>query len=64
MVAVPGGLAVSMLAIGPKIRGFRPEQGLLISKGDKTLQYSLLRRRNKGGVSMCKVLGMLKNPSK
>jgi hypothetical protein len=30
-----GGLVVSVLSIGPKVRGFKPGRGLWIFKGDK-----------------------------
>jgi hypothetical protein len=30
-----GGLVVIILAIGPKVRGFKPDRGRWVSKGDK-----------------------------
>jgi hypothetical protein len=33
-----GGLVVIVLAIGPKVRGFKPDRGRWIFKGDKIRQ--------------------------
>jgi hypothetical protein len=41
---VLGGVIVSVLAIGPKIRGFEPGRGLWIFKCDKNPQHTFLRR--------------------
>jgi hypothetical protein len=34
----------SVLAIGPKVRGFKPSRGRRIFKGDKNPQHAFLRR--------------------
>jgi hypothetical protein len=38
-----GGLVVSVLAIGPKVRGFKLDHGRWIFKDDKNLQHAFLR---------------------
>jgi hypothetical protein len=35
---------VSVLATGPKVRGFDPDRGRWIFKGDKNLEHHFLRR--------------------
>jgi hypothetical protein len=42
-----GGLVVSVLAIGPKVRGFDPDRGRWIFKGDKNQEHHFLRRGSK-----------------
>jgi hypothetical protein len=42
-----GGLVVSVLAIGPKVRGFDPDRGRWIFKGDKNPEHHFLRRGSK-----------------
>jgi hypothetical protein len=42
-----GGLVVSVLATGPKIRGFDPDRGRWIFKGDKNPEHYFLRRGSK-----------------
>jgi hypothetical protein len=42
-----GGLVVSVLATGPKVRGFNPGRGRWIFKGDKNPQHNFLRRGSK-----------------
>jgi hypothetical protein len=44
---VLGGLILSVIAIGSKVRGFIPGQERLIFKGDKNLRYAFLRRGSK-----------------
>jgi hypothetical protein len=44
---VPGGLVVIVLAIGPKVRGFKPGRGRLIFKRDKNPKRDYLRRERK-----------------
>jgi hypothetical protein len=44
---VLGDPVVSVLAIGPKVRGFKPERGRWIFKGDKNLQHAFLWRGSK-----------------
>jgi hypothetical protein len=44
---VPGGIMVSVLAIGPKVRGFQPSWGREIFKGDKNQQHDYLQRASK-----------------
>jgi hypothetical protein len=39
-----GGIVVSVLAIGPKVRGFKPGQGRWIFKGDKNPKHDFLLR--------------------
>jgi hypothetical protein len=38
---------VSVLATGPKVRGFDPDRGRWIFKGDKNPEHPLLRRGSK-----------------
>jgi hypothetical protein len=42
-----GGLVVSVLATGPKLRGFDPDRGRWIFKGDKIPEHHFLRRGSK-----------------
>jgi hypothetical protein len=42
-----GGLVVSVLATGPKVRGFDPDRGQWIFKGDKNPEHHFLRRGSK-----------------
>jgi hypothetical protein len=42
-----GGLVVSVLATGPKIRGFDPDRGRWIFKDDKNSEHHFLRRGSK-----------------
>jgi hypothetical protein len=42
-----GGLVVSVLATGPKDRGFDPDRGRWIFKGDKNPEHHFLRRGSK-----------------
>jgi hypothetical protein len=42
-----GGLVVSVLATGPKVRGFDPDRGRWIFKGDKNLEHHFLQRGSK-----------------
>jgi hypothetical protein len=42
-----GGLVVSVLATGPKVRGFDPDRGRWILKGDKNPEHHFLRRGSK-----------------
>jgi hypothetical protein len=42
-----GGLVVSVLATGPKVRGFDPDRGRWIFKGDKNPEHHFLRRGSK-----------------
>jgi hypothetical protein len=42
-----GGLVVSVLATGPKVRGFDPDRGRWIFKGDKNPEHNFLRRGSK-----------------
>jgi hypothetical protein len=44
---VLGSVMASVLAIGPKVRGFKSDQGLWIFKGDKNSQHDFLRRGSK-----------------
>jgi hypothetical protein len=44
---VLGGVMVNMLAIVPKVHGFKPGQGQWIFKGDKNPQHTFLRRGRK-----------------
>jgi hypothetical protein len=41
------GLVVSVLATGPKVRGFHPDRGRWILKGDKNPEHHFLRRGSK-----------------
>jgi hypothetical protein len=42
-----GGLVVSVLATGPKVRGFDPDRGRWIFKGDKNPRHNFLWRGSK-----------------
>jgi hypothetical protein len=41
------GLMVSVLATGPKVRGFDPDRGRWIFKGDKNPEHNFLRKGSK-----------------
>jgi hypothetical protein len=41
------GLVISVLATGPKVRGFDPDRGRWIFKGDKNPEHRFLRRGSK-----------------
>jgi hypothetical protein len=41
-----GGLVVSVLATGPKVRGFDPDRGRWIFKGDKNPAHNFLTGMN------------------
>jgi hypothetical protein len=47
-----GGLVVSVLATGPKVRGFDPDRGRWIFKGDKNPEHHFLRRGSKAAGPM------------
>jgi hypothetical protein len=58
------GIVVIMLAIGPKVRGFKPGRGRRIFKGDESPSHDLLRRGSKVvGPHIAGFYGMLKNPA-
>jgi hypothetical protein len=42
-----GGLLVSVLTTGPKVRGFDPDQGRWIFKGDKNPEHHFPQRGSK-----------------
>jgi hypothetical protein len=42
-----GGLVVSVLATGPKVRGFDPDRGRWIFKGDKNPEHFLSEEKEK-----------------
>jgi hypothetical protein len=42
-----GGLVVSVLATWPKVRGFDPDRGRWIFKGDKNPEHNFLRKGSK-----------------
>jgi hypothetical protein len=44
-----GGVVVSVLAIGPKSRGFKPGRGDRFLKGDKNPQQTFLGMGSKAG---------------
>jgi hypothetical protein len=44
---VPCGTVVSVLAVGPKVRGFKTGRGQWICKGDKNPWYNFLQSGNK-----------------
>jgi hypothetical protein len=56
-----GGVMVSVLAIGPKVRRFRPSQVDGFFKGDKNPQHAFLQRGSKAVGPMTRFYGMLKN---
>jgi hypothetical protein len=47
-----GGLVFSVLATGPKVRGFDPDRGRWIFKGDKNPEHRFLRRGSKAVVDL------------
>ena len=47
-----GGIVVSELASGPKVRGFDPDRGRWIFKGDKNPEHHFLRRGSKAVVDL------------
>jgi hypothetical protein len=49
---VLGGLVVSVLAIGPKVRGYKPGRGRWIFQADKNPQHTFLRMGSKAGGRM------------
>jgi hypothetical protein len=57
---------VSMLAIGPKVCGFKPSQERWIFKGNENLQHACLQREVKLSTTLLFVTfySMLKTPSK
>jgi hypothetical protein len=42
-----GGAVFSVLAIGPKVRGFKPGRGRWIFEDDRSPQHALFKRRTK-----------------
>jgi hypothetical protein len=46
-----GGLVVSVLPIGPKVRGFDPDRDRWIFKGDKNPEHHFLRKGAVGPMS-------------
>jgi hypothetical protein len=58
-----GGLVLIVLAIGAKVRGFKPGRGRWIFMGDKNLQHDFLRWGSKPvtPMSLYVFYGMLKN---
>jgi hypothetical protein len=56
-----GGLVVSLLAIGPKVRGFRPGRGWWIFKGDKIRSTTFFRAEVKLFLP-CMILRHVKKP--
>jgi hypothetical protein len=57
-----GGLVVSMLASGTRVRGFEPGQSLRIFFGRKNPQHAFLRKGSKAVCPMSQICCMLKNP--
>jgi hypothetical protein len=53
---------VSVLAIGTKVRGFKPDGGRWIFNGDKNLLYDFLQREVKPSVECREILRYLKDP--
>jgi hypothetical protein len=49
-----GGLMVSVLAVGPKFRGFKPGRERWVFKDDKNPQHAFLRRGSKAVGPMSK----------
>jgi hypothetical protein len=47
IIVVLGSIVVSVLAIGPKVRGFKPGRGRLLFKGDKNPWFDFLRMGSK-----------------
>jgi hypothetical protein len=58
-----GGLVVSVLAIGPKVRGLTPGRERWISKGDKNQKHDFLRSKPEGS-HVVTFYGMLNNPKR
>jgi hypothetical protein len=57
-----GGLAVIVLAIGPKVWKFKPCRGLWIFNGDKNSQHDFFRGGSKVDGPMSKILRHVKDP--
>jgi hypothetical protein len=57
-----GGLVVIVLAIGPKVRGFKAGEGQWICKGDKIRSINFFGREVKAAVPRRKILWHVKNP--
>jgi hypothetical protein len=53
-----GGLVVSVLTTGPKVRGFDPDRGRWIFKGDKNPEHHFLWRGSKAVGPMSWIYGM------
>jgi hypothetical protein len=56
-----GGIIVIVLAIEPRVRGFKPGRGRWISEGDKNSMHDFLRREEKPSAT-CKILRYGKDP--
>jgi hypothetical protein len=52
---------VSVLATGPKVRGFDPDRGRWIFKGDKNPEHHFLQRGSKAVGMLKNLTGMNKN---
>jgi hypothetical protein len=53
-----GGLAISVLASGTQVRGFKPGRSRRIFKGGKNPQHAFLRKRSKAVGPMSQICGM------
>jgi hypothetical protein len=61
--AALGGLVVIVLAIGPKVHGFKPGRGRHIFKGDKIRRTTVFGGQVQPSVP-CKIMRHVKNPHK
>jgi hypothetical protein len=57
-----GGLVVSMLASGTRVRGFKPSLSRWIFFGHKNPQHAFLWKGSKAVCPMSQICGMIKNP--
>jgi hypothetical protein len=55
---------VSVLATGPKVRGFKSVRGQWIFKSDKNPQHHFHRSVSKSSVTCRRFYSLLKNPSR
>jgi hypothetical protein len=57
-----GGLVVSVLAIGPKVHGFKPGHGRCIFKGDKILSMTSFGEEVKPSAACRNILRHVRDP--
>jgi hypothetical protein len=57
-----GGLVLSLLASGTRVRGFKPGRSRQIFSGEKNPQHAFLRKGSKAVCPISQICCMLKNP--